>query len=161
VRCLEPFIERGDLGIKSGRGFYTWPEAEFLDPAFKEAEGFREDLYERMFGALAGVALALVGDGIAEAREVDRAWRIVQRQPVGPLGLVDRFGFDETLLLVRELLAEPGVRSAELERGCDLLEDLLARGRRGVSSGEGFYTYPDPEYQREGFLEGDLDRREG
>ena len=40
IKRLAEMVDRGELGMKSGRGFYTWPEpefsrAEFLDPKVK------------------------------------------------------------------------------------------------------------------------------
>jgi 3-hydroxybutyryl-CoA dehydrogenase len=32
--ALLEMIERGDLGVKSGKGFYTYPDPEFLHPDF-------------------------------------------------------------------------------------------------------------------------------
>ncbi len=32
--ALREMIDRGDLGVKSGRGFYTYPDPEFLGPDF-------------------------------------------------------------------------------------------------------------------------------
>ena len=31
---LEEMIDRGELGIKTGKGFYTYPDPEFLKPDF-------------------------------------------------------------------------------------------------------------------------------
>jgi 3-hydroxybutyryl-CoA dehydrogenase len=33
-RALKDMIDRGELGMKSGKGFYAWPNAEFLRPDF-------------------------------------------------------------------------------------------------------------------------------
>jgi len=38
VDFLRPFIERGDLGAKTGRGFYTHPEPAFMRPDFLKGE---------------------------------------------------------------------------------------------------------------------------
>lgn len=35
---LRPYIERGELGVKSGKGFYSYPEPEFLQPGFLQGE---------------------------------------------------------------------------------------------------------------------------
>ena len=36
-----------------------------------------------------------------------------------------------------------------------LLLDMIRQGHLGVKPGEGFYTYPDPAYKRQGWLKGD------
>ena len=33
-RALKEMIDRGELGVKSGKGFYSYPEPEFLKPNF-------------------------------------------------------------------------------------------------------------------------------
>jgi 3-hydroxybutyryl-CoA dehydrogenase len=35
-QALKEMVDRGDLGVKTGRGFYTWPEAECVQPDFLE-----------------------------------------------------------------------------------------------------------------------------
>jgi len=42
-RFLEPFIERGDLGVKTGQGFYQYPNPAFRKPGFLMEEGFDEN----------------------------------------------------------------------------------------------------------------------
>ncbi|UCF55714.1 MAG: hypothetical protein JSW15_06210 [Deltaproteobacteria bacterium] len=32
--ALKEKIERGELGVKSGKGFYTYPDPEYLSPDF-------------------------------------------------------------------------------------------------------------------------------
>lgn len=33
-KALKDKIERGEMGVKSGKGFYSYPDPEYLDPAF-------------------------------------------------------------------------------------------------------------------------------
>ena len=35
---LRPYIERAELGVKTGKGFYTYPEPEFLQPEFLQGK---------------------------------------------------------------------------------------------------------------------------
>lgn len=35
---LKPYVDKGWLGVKSGRGFYTYPDAAFLQPGFLTCE---------------------------------------------------------------------------------------------------------------------------
>jgi 3-hydroxybutyryl-CoA dehydrogenase len=36
----------------------------------------------------------------------------------------------------------------------EYLQQYIARGELGVKTGRGFYTYPDPEFGKDGFLIG-------
>lgn len=39
---LKEMVERGDLGMKTGRGFYEYPDPEFANPAFLDADSRKE-----------------------------------------------------------------------------------------------------------------------
>jgi 3-hydroxybutyryl-CoA dehydrogenase len=34
---LKEYVERGDLGVKAGRGFYTYPDPAYARPGFIES----------------------------------------------------------------------------------------------------------------------------
>jgi 3-hydroxybutyryl-CoA dehydrogenase len=36
---LKEYVDRGDLGVKAGRGFYTYPDPDYARPGFTEAMG--------------------------------------------------------------------------------------------------------------------------
>ncbi len=36
---LDPYIQRGDLGVKTGKGLYTYPDPAYAQPGFLK---FRE-----------------------------------------------------------------------------------------------------------------------
>lgn len=38
-QALKDMVDRGELGIKSGKGFYSWPKPEFLSPEFLGRKG--------------------------------------------------------------------------------------------------------------------------
>jgi 3-hydroxybutyryl-CoA dehydrogenase len=42
-RALEEMVERGDLGEKSGRGFYEYPDPAYLRPGWLRGEGREEE----------------------------------------------------------------------------------------------------------------------
>jgi len=67
---------------------------------------------------------------------------------------MDRIGLDTIWHAAQskaKLSGDPGAQrfADEFKR------DYIDRGRLGVKSGWGFYTYPDPAYLRPGFLAGD------
>ena len=35
---LRPYIQRGELGLKTGKGFYSYPDPEFRQPGFLQGE---------------------------------------------------------------------------------------------------------------------------
>ena len=41
IDFLQKMVDRGELGVKSGKGFYTYP-----DPAFEDPEWLRKELYD-------------------------------------------------------------------------------------------------------------------
>jgi 3-hydroxybutyryl-CoA dehydrogenase len=38
IALVQPYIEKGQLGMKTGKGFYTWPEPEFTKPEFLQGK---------------------------------------------------------------------------------------------------------------------------
>ncbi|MDA0182608.1 enoyl-CoA hydratase-related protein [Solirubrobacter phytolaccae] len=75
-------------------------------------------------------ACAVVEEGVAGVREVDTALALGADVKPGPFAAADREGLDEVLAR----LPDPPV----------LLRRLVAAGRLGLVSGQGFYPYPQP-----------------
>ena len=115
----------------------------------KESPGY---VYEVMQSAFTGVALYLLVGEVASIEDIDRAWMGVTKMPIGPLGIMDHVGLDTVWQIIdyqANQSGDPGARAV-----ADLLKGYVDKGWLGVKSGRGFYTYPDPEYQQPGFLEG-------
>ena len=103
-------------------------------------------VFNAMLGPVIGTSLALLVSGKYDSLQIDRAWMATQQAPMGPFGMVDFFGI-------------PMVRDSWLHRqGADALQDfrepilslfeaLIGEGRQGMKTGEGFYRYPEPEYE--------------
>jgi 3-hydroxybutyryl-CoA dehydrogenase len=105
-----------------------------------------------IWGAMnsAAIKIALV-DKIASVQDVDRAVMIHLGMPVGPFGLNDHIGLD-TIWHVMESGAKISGDAGAQAFADDFKRDYIDKGWLGVKSGRGFYTYPDPEYLRPGFL---------
>ena len=80
--------------------------------------------------------LELLVDGVAEPEMIDKVWRIFARAPEGPFQMIDRIGLN-TAYNVSALGDE---RAQAIARY--LKEHYIDRGKLGVATGEGFYTYP-------------------
>lgn len=88
--------------------------------------------------ALGLEAIRMLQEGVATAADIDKAMEQGYRHPMGPLKLTDLIGLDVRLAIAETLAREiDGVRFAPPR----LLRDLVAAGKLGKKSGEGFYKY--------------------
>ena len=87
--------------------------------------------------------LDLLVDGVADSETIDKVWRIFARAPEGPFQMIDRIGLN-TAYNVSAL----GDEKAQAI-GKYLKENFIDRGKLGVATGEGFYTYPAATLQEE------------
>ncbi len=85
-------------------------------------------------------AAGLLLEGVAEAADIDRAMRLGANYPHGPLAWGDLIGLDAVLGVMNGLFAEWG---DDRYRPSPLLRRLVAAGRLGRRTGQGFYTYPE------------------
>ena len=112
----------------------------------REIMGFA---FNRIWRAIKKEALFLVGNGYAEFEDIDRAWMLEFGTPFGPFGLMDRVGLDVIYDIEMQYYLETGDES---DKPPQFLKDFITQGRKGVKSGKGFYTYPEPVYQQPAWL---------
>ncbi|MFG1713159.1 3-hydroxyacyl-CoA dehydrogenase family protein [Micromonospora sp. NPDC049203] len=84
-------------------------------------------------------AIRMVADEVASPADIDKAMVLGYRHPIGPLELTDLVGLDVRLDIARTLQAAYGDRFAPPP----LLVELVAAGKLGKKSGQGFYTWKD------------------
>ncbi|MFI6161365.1 3-hydroxyacyl-CoA dehydrogenase family protein [Micromonospora haikouensis] len=84
-------------------------------------------------------AIRMVADGVASPADIDKAMVLGYRHPVGPLELTDLVGLDVRLDIARTLQAAYGDRFAPPP----LLEQMVAEGKLGRKSGQGFYHWDE------------------
>lgn len=83
-------------------------------------------------------AIRMLEEGVASAEDIDRAMELGYNHPMGPLRLTDLVGLDVRLGIAEYLAATLGPRFEPPQ----LLRDLVAQGKLGRKSGEGFYRWP-------------------
>ena len=92
----------------------------------------------------------LYSNGVAEPHIIDKTWMIVSKSPMGPFATLDLIGF-ETVYNIAMNAAEAG--DEQMRLGARLLkEQYMDKGKFGVATGEGFYKYPNPEYESPEFV---------
>jgi 3-hydroxybutyryl-CoA dehydrogenase len=102
----------------------------------RDAPGFATS---RLGVALGLEAIRMVADGVASPGDIDKAMVLGYRHPMGPLELTDLVGLDVRLDIARTLRAAYGERFAPPP----LMEEMVAAGKLGKKSGEGFYRWVD------------------
>lgn len=78
-------------------------------------------------------------EGVASKESIDSIMKLGANHPMGPLELADFVGLDICLAVLEVLHSELG----EKYRPCPLLRKMVAGGKLGRKSGEGFYEYKD------------------
>ncbi|HUC43902.1 MAG TPA: 3-hydroxyacyl-CoA dehydrogenase family protein [Candidatus Sulfotelmatobacter sp.] len=101
----------------------------------KDAPGFATS----RLGVLLGLeAMRMLEQGVASAEDIDKAMTLGYRHPMGPLRLTDLVGLDVRLAIAEHL--SQALRS-EAFRPPDILRRMVAAGKLGKKSGEGFYRW--------------------
>jgi 3-hydroxybutyryl-CoA dehydrogenase len=101
----------------------------------RESPGFVTSRINAMIG---NEAFYMLQEGVASARDIDKALKLGLNHPMGPFELVDLVGLDTRLSILRFLHRTLG----EKFRPCPLMEQYVAAGRLGRKSGRGVYEYP-------------------
>ncbi|MFN8007194.1 MAG: 3-hydroxybutyryl-CoA dehydrogenase [Terriglobia bacterium] len=83
-------------------------------------------------------AVFCVYEGVGDPQAVDQVMKMGMNHPLGPLALADLIGLD-VCLNIMETLYE-GFSDSKY-RPCPLLKQMVAAGKLGRKSGEGFYSY--------------------
>ena len=84
-------------------------------------------------------ALELAAGGYADPQDVDKTWRIATGSPLGPFQIYDVVG----LMTPYNILMNGDQGNRHL--GAWLKHNYIDKGKLGMASGEGFYTYPKQE----------------
>jgi 3-hydroxybutyryl-CoA dehydrogenase len=94
----------------------------------------------RLGVALGLEAMRMLEEGVADAKDIDTAMELGYNHPMGPLRLTDLVGLDVRLHIAEYLHAKLG---SESFRPPDILRRMVAAGKLGRKTGEGFYKWDD------------------
>ena len=93
-------------------------------------------------------AMQLWVNDVADPQTIDKNWMISTGAPTGPFAIFDIVGMETPYNL--------NLMRAEVDPSAKLIAEKIKRemidqGRMGVSTGKGFYDYPNPAYQDPNF----------
>jgi 3-hydroxybutyryl-CoA dehydrogenase len=83
-------------------------------------------------------AIITLFEGVAGVEEIDTVMKLGMAHPMGPLQLADFIGLDVCLAIL-DVLYE-GFGNPKY-KACPLLVNMVTAGKKGVKSGEGFYSW--------------------
>ena len=143
-------VEEGKLGVKTGEGFY---QADGTPNVAGDAEPDADELINRIHLASVREACLLIEDGDANHRDVDLGMAAgtgldPRRGILPPLLKADQLGLD----VVLERYEQAQERYGDRFEAPLLLRRLVAQGRLGAKSGQGFYVYPQYDAEQAGEL---------
>lgn len=117
-------------------------------PIHKEQNGY---VLNSLLVPLLSAAVNLLISGVTDIESIDKTWMISSGVSTGPFGVMDVIGM-QTLYNIDKLWGEKLGDQTMLDRAEYIKENYLDKGKMGVSSGEGFYKYPNPSYAQANFL---------
>jgi 3-hydroxybutyryl-CoA dehydrogenase len=130
VRGLETSDRAVDLAVEVARR--CGKETVLVN----EAPGFATSRINAMIG---NEAFYMLMEGVASARDIDKAMKLGLNHPMGPFEMIDLVGLDTRLKVLEYLHATLG----EKFRPCPLLVKYVKAGRLGRKVGRGVYDYPE------------------
>ncbi|MEM4781558.1 MAG: enoyl-CoA hydratase-related protein, partial [Halalkalicoccus sp.] len=159
---VEQKVETGELGRKTGKGYYDYESGDGAEYEPDDGEGV-DTL--RIEARMINEAAKLIGEDVATSEAIDTGLRLGAGFPEGPCRRADELGLDTVLEKLETLHEEYGAARYE---PADYLEELVEAGRTGKDAGAGFYEYGDGERDyatiettfEDGLLELTLDRPE-
>ena len=140
---LRALVAEGKLGAKSGgEGFFA--DGEQTVPG--EAEPDAEELVAMFTGRALIEACLLVEEGVCSVRDIDLGMMAgagldPRKGLFPPFWKADLEGLGTVLERIERLEEKHGARFAPPV----VLKRLVAQGRLGLESGQGFYPYPQPD----------------
>jgi 3-hydroxybutyryl-CoA dehydrogenase len=100
----------------------------------RESPGF---ITSRVNASIGNEAFFMLMEGVASARDIDKALKLGLNHPMGPFELGDLVGLDTRLSILEYLHRSLG----EKYRPCPLLAQYVKAGRLGRKVGRGVYEY--------------------
>jgi len=117
-------------------------------PIYKEQNGY---VINSLLGPLLQAAGNLLVNEVSDFETIDKTWMITSGTKMGPCAIMDMVGL-ETVYNIEKLWSEKLNDKLGLARAEYFKKNFIDKGKLGMKTGEGFYTYPNPKYKNPDFL---------
>jgi 3-hydroxybutyryl-CoA dehydrogenase len=141
-----------ETSIATLRFATQWAEAMGLVALHvaKDQSGYA---HNRLWRVIKKEVLRQIAEEVASPEDIDRAWMLGFGDDIGPCGMMDEVGLG-TVLAIEEIYA--GLSKDRSDEPPEFLRRMVEAGHIGKKSGRGFYTYPDPAFARDDFIQSTL-----
>ncbi|MDJ0273506.1 MAG: 3-hydroxyacyl-CoA dehydrogenase/enoyl-CoA hydratase family protein [Aigarchaeota archaeon] len=137
---FQRLYEKGNYGLKSGKGFYEYRGGVYERPSIPREAGEKVDLVELMAPAINSAAW-IVRNGVASLEDVETSVKLGLGWPKGVFQYADELGLDK----VAAALTKAAERYGDFYKPDPLIMELVNQGKLGVKTGAGFYAYAAAE----------------
>ncbi|MFA6058730.1 MAG: 3-hydroxyacyl-CoA dehydrogenase [Taibaiella sp.] len=117
-------------------------------PIYKEQPGY---ITNSLLLPLLIAGFDLYRNGVADVASIDKTWMKSLGVDMGPMAMLDFVGMNTAYNVVKSMAESNGDEAWEQRQGF-MKENFIDQNKLGISTGEGFYKYPNPAYQDADFL---------
>ncbi|MEO1018206.1 MAG: 3-hydroxyacyl-CoA dehydrogenase family protein [Pseudomonadota bacterium] len=105
--------------------------------------------FNRTWRAIKREFLHLADQGVCSHEDLDRMFMMSFQTNAGPFGMMDHVGLANILNVEQQYY---DFSQDEKDKPPQMLKDLVSAGHLGVTTGQGFYHYPNPAYKEPGWV---------
>lgn len=129
-------------GYSTGQDTYKTIEtlSKALNKVPVEVNDYSGFVANRILMPMINEAIETLYNGVAGVKEIDTVMKLGMAHPMGPLALADFIGLDVCLSILNVMY--DGFKNPKYAP-CPLLVNMVAAGKLGAKSGEGFYDYSE------------------
>lgn len=137
-KVLKKMVEEGRIGVKAGRGFYTYSSKIYERPRIVPSDGMYSINPLRIIAPAVNEAAWLIRNEVASVEDIEKGMIKGMGWPQGPLTFADKYGIDNVVKVLEE---RHRVMNNEYYAPDPLLREMVEKNKLGVKTGEGFFKW--------------------